>query len=435
MTGYNGATAYLNARLLDPASGRDEAGDLIVIGGKISDAGPGLCSEGAPDGMETIDCTGLCLAPGLVDLQASLGEPGADHKETIASGTLAAAVGGVTALVTTPDTDPVIDDVALVQFIERQAAEEGHVRVRPMAAITKGLKGKRMAELGLLAEAGAVAFSDGPHTITDAGVLRRALSYATTFDLLICHHTQDPGLTGGGCMNEGETATRLGLAGIPGAAETIVVERDMQLVALVGGRYHAAGVSTADSIAAIRRAKDKGLGVTCAVAAHHFALNEREVGDYRTFAKLSPPLRSESDRLAVIEGLKDGTIDAICSSHTPEDQESKRRPFAEAAYGSVGLETLLPVALELFHNGHMALLEVLEKLTAAPAGLLRITGGTLAKGAPADLALFDPGIAWRIDAEKLHSKSTNSAFDGRPVQGRAVRTVVGGDTVFEHGLS
>ncbi len=435
MTGHTTAlgkpTALINARILDPATSADLLGGLLITNGEITAVGVDVRSNNVPDGAEVIDCNGYCLAPGLIDMEASLGEPGHDHTETIASGTLAAAVGGVTTVISTPDTKPVIDDIALVQFVERQAAQKGHVRVRPMAAITKGLAGTEMAELGLLAEAGAVAFTDGPNTIADAGLFRRALSYATTFDLLICHHAQDAGLAGAGCMNEGEMATRLGLAGIPNAAETIIVERDLALVELVGGRYHAAGISTAESVAAIRRAKDKGLNVSCAAAPQNFALNELEVGDYRTFAKLLPPLRAEKDRLAIIEALADGTIDTITSCHRPEDQESKRRPFAQAAYGSVGLETLLPISLDLFHNAQMSLLQVLEKMTVAPARILDLPAGTLAIGAPADLCLFDAGVAWKIDAELLHSKAKNSAFDGRPVQGRTVKTFVGGELVYD----
>ena len=428
-------TAYINAHLLDPDSGLDAGGALLTEGVLIADLGPGLFADGVPEAIETVDCGGHCLCPGLVDMHVHLREPGHEHKETIATGGLSALAGGVTSLCSMPNTDPVIDNVGLIEFIQRRAREAKGVKVFPFAAATKGLEGKQLTEFGMLAEAGAVAFTDDGLPIADSQVMRRALSYAKTFDLLISQHAEDLSLSGCGCMAEGEAATRLGLDGIPEIAETIMVERDIRLVEHSGGRYHVAHISTAEAVDCVRRAKARGLRVTCEAAPHHFSLTDLDVGDYRTFAKMAPPLRSERNRVAIVEGLKDGTIDAICSSHTPEDQESKRRPFAEAAYGSVGLETLLPVALELFHNGHMALLEVLEKLTAAPAGLLRITGGTLAKGAPADLALFDPGIAWRIDAEKLHSKSKNSAFDGRPVQGRAVRTVVGGDTVFEHGLS
>jgi dihydroorotase len=423
-------TAYLNARLLNPASGLDEPGALLTEGGTIAELGPRLFADGAPDGVSVVDCHGLCLSPGLIDCRVFLGEPGAEHKETIATGSHAAAAGGVTTIIAAPNTDPVIDNPALVEFVIRQAQDTAAVNVLPMAAITKGCAGAEMAEMGLLAEAGAVAFTDGHRSIGDAGMMRRALAYASTFDLLIAHHTEEPTLAAGGCINEGEIATRLGLAGIPTAAETIMVERDLRLVELTHARYHAAGLSTASAIAAIRRAKDKGLAVTCAVAPHHFALNELGVGDYRTFAKLSPPLRSEDDRQAMVEGLKDGTIDVISSAHTPEDTESKRQPFARAAHGTVGVETLLPIALELCHGGHLSLLEVIGLLTVRPAELLGLACGRLERGAPADLLLFDPETPWRIDAEALRSKAKNSAFDGHPVQGRAVRTIVAGATVY-----
>jgi dihydroorotase len=423
-------TAYINARLLDPANGLDEAGALLTDGAVIADIGPRLFAEGPPEDAAVVDCGGLCLSPGLIDMRVFLGEPGAEHKETIASGSQAAAAGGVTTIIATPDTDPVIDNPALVEFVIRQAQDTAAINVLPMASITKGCEGAEMAEMGMLASAGAVAFTDGQRTIGDASVMRRALAYASTFDLLIDHHAEEPDLAGDGCMNDGEVATRLGLVGIPAAAETIIVERDLRLVELTGARYHAAGLSTAGAVAAIREAKQRGLRVTCAIAPHHFALNELGIGDYRTFAKTSPPLRSENDRQAMVDALKDGTIDVISSAHTPEDTESKRQPFARAAYGTVGLETLLPVAMELYHRGHLTLLEVIGRLTARPADLLGLACGRLERGAPADLLTFDPDMPWRIDAEALRSKAKNSAFDGHPVQGRAIRTIVAGEQVY-----
>ena len=423
-------TAYINARLLDPASGLDDSGALLTDGGVIADLGPRLFAEGPPKDAVVVDCGGLCLSPGLIDMRVFLGEPGSEHKETIATGSQAAAAGGVTTIIATPDTDPVIDHPALVEFVIRQAQDTAAVNVLPMAAITKGCEGVEMAEMGMLAAAGAVAFTDGQRTIGDAGVMRRALTYASTFDLLIAHHAEEPDLAADGCMNDGEIATRLGLVGIPAAAETIIVERDLRLVELTGARYHAAGLSTANAVGAIRAAKDKGLRVSCAIAPHHFALNELGVSDYRTFAKLSPPLRSEDDRQAMVAALQAGTIDVIASAHTPEDTESKRQPFARAASGSVGVETLLPVALELFHGGHMTLLEVIGRMTVRPADLLGLSCGRLERGAPADLLLFDPEVPWRIGAAALRSKAKNSAFDGHPVQGRTVRTIVAGQAVY-----
>ena len=422
--------AYVNARLLDAASGRDESGALLTRGRKIADLGPGLFADGVPEGIEVVDCGGHCLAPGLVDMHVHLREPGHEHKETLATGGLAAAAGGVTTMACMPNTAPVIDDIALVQFIERRARETSLVRIHPIAALTKGLGGEQLTEMGMLSEAGAVAFSDDGLPVFNSLVMRRALSYSTAFDALIIQHAEDPNLSAGGCMNEGETATRLGLPGIPNASEAIVVERDIRLAEITGGRYHVAHISTLEAIDAVRRAKARGLPVTAEAAPHHFALNETAIGDYRTFAKMAPPLRDEDSRRAVVEGLRDGTIDVIATDHAPHDQDSKRLPLAHAANGIVGLETLLPLALELYHNGHMPLIEVLAAMTVGPADLLALDVGRLSPGTPADLLLFDLDCPWRIDVDAFHSKSKNSPFDGRPVQGRALRTVVGGRTVY-----
>ena len=419
-------TAYINARLLDPASGLDTAGGLLVEDGRIAKLGAKVFKGGAPKGVEAIDCEGLCLAPGLIDMRVNLCEPGAEHKETIATAGAAAAAGGITTMVALPNTKPVIDDVSIVEFIARRARGHGRVKVLCYGAITQGTEGTQLTEMGLLAESGAVAFTDGTEVVADAMVMRRALSYASGFGLLIVQHPEEPSLAACGVMNEGEIASRLGLTGIPAQAETMMVERDIRLVEITSGRYHAAHVSTAGAIDAIRRAKKQGLPVTCDTAPHYFALNESSVGDYRTFAKVSPPLRSEADREAVVEGLVDGTVDIVASDHSPHDQDSKRLPFNHAAAGMIGLETLLPLTLEPYHNGKLTLLEALAKLTSAPASLLGLESGRLEAGAPADLVLFDPDLPWQIEEKSFLSKSKNSPFDGRPVQGRAVRTVVDG---------
>ena len=427
-------TAYVNARLLDPASGLDAPGALLVDGESIAEVGRDLYRDGkswrAPEGAETVDCRGLCLTPGLVDARVFTGEPGDEHKETLLSAGQAAVAGGVTSMVCLPNTTPVIDDMSVVEFIARRARKLGLSKAYVYGAVTKGAQGVELAELGLLAEAGALAFTDGFQTIANARVMKNALAYASTFDLLIAQHAEEPTLAANGAMNAGELATRLGLSGIPPAAEVIMVERDIRLAEMTGGRLHFAHVSTAASLEAIRRAKARGLKVTCDTAPPYFALNETAVGDYRTFAKLSPPLRSEEDRLAVVAALKDGTIDLIASDHIPEDEEVKRLPFPQAAFGGIGMETLLPVTLELVHNGHMKILDALRLVTAAPADLLKLPAGRLAKGRAADFVLFDPERAWKVDADKLLSKSKNSPFDGRPVQGRAARTVVDGRVVF-----
>jgi dihydroorotase len=422
--------AYINARLLDPESGLDALGALLTEGAQIADLGPGLFADGVPQDIETVDCGGHCLSPGLVDMHVHLREPGHEHKETIATGSLSALAGGVTSLCSMPNTDPVVDNVGLIEFIHRRAREARGVKVFPFAAVTKGLEGKQLSEFGMLAEAGAVAFTDDGLPISDSQVMRRALSYAKTFDLLISQHAEDLSLSACGCMAEGEVATRLGLDGIPEISETVIVERDIRLVEHTGGRYHVAHISTAEAVACVRRAKARGLRVTCEAAPHHFSLTDLDVGDYRTFAKMAPPLRSEVNRTAIVEGLKDGTIDAIATDHAPHDQESKRLPMAHAANGIVGLETLLPLSLELFHGGHMPLLELLRRLTLAPAELLKLPIGRLRKGAPADLLQFDLEAPWVVDSTKFRSMSKNTPFDGRPVQGRALRTIVDGRTLY-----
>jgi dihydroorotase len=417
---------YRNARLLDPESDLDRPGHLLVEGDRIAALGLNI-----PDGeVETVDLGGLCLAPGLVDMRVQLREPGAEHMESIQSGGQAAAAGGVTTMVALPNTEPPVDDVSVVEFLARRAREARLAKVHTYAAATKGLKGRELTEIGLLAANGAVGFTDGVKAIADALVMRRVLAYARSFDQLIIQHPEEPSLGGSGEVTEGEIATRLGLSGIPAAAEIIMVERDLRLVALTGARYHVAHVSTGAAIEAIRRAKAAGLPVTCDTAPPYFALNETAIGDYRTFAKLSPPLRGEADRRAVVEGLCDGTIDAIASDHAPWDQDSKRLPFSSATYGIVGLETLLPLSLELYHNGHLSLLEVIRRLTVGPARILRLEAGTLRPGAAADLVVFDPDAPWRINTEKFRSKSKNAPFDGRPVQGRVERTIVDGREIF-----
>jgi dihydroorotase len=426
-----GRIAYTNARLLDPATGLDATGALLTDGEFIIDVGPGLFQGGVPSAIEQVDCKGACLAPGLVDMRVQLREPGEEHKETLRTGGAAAVAGGVTSMVCLPNTDPVIDDVAAVEFVARRARLIGLAKVYPYAAATRGLAGTDLAEIGMLKEAGALAFTDGVQAIGSALTMRRVLAYAATFDALVVQHPEEPSLAKGGMMNEGEMATRLGLAGIPAVAEAIILDRDIRLVELTGARYHAAHVSTAAGAAIIRSAKARELPVTADTAPPYFALNELAVGDWRTFAKLSPPLRAEYDRRAIVAAIADGTIDVIASDHAPQDQDSKRQPFAQAAFGGVGLETLLAVTLELYHNRHLTLLDAIGRLTWAPAQLLGLAAGRLKAGASADLVLFDPDRAWKIDPEaQFHSKSKNSPFDGRPVQGKVLRTVVDGRCVY-----
>ncbi len=425
----------VNAQLIDPASNRDEIGGVVIENGIITDIGLQVTAENANDQMDVVDCKGRVLAPGLVDMRVFIGEPGNEHRETLASASQAAAAGGVTTIVTMPNTDPVIDDVALVDFIKRRARDTGLVHVHPMAALTKGLEGQQMTEIGLLQEAGAVGFSDGGSTIADTQLLRRTLAYAKQFKALVSVHAEDPSLAREGVMNEGEIATRLGLTGIPDVAETIIVERDLRLVELTQGQLHFAQLSTRGAVDAIRDAKHHKSPITCGVSITHLLLNENDIGSYRTFFKLSPPLRSEDNRTALIDGLKDGTIDVIVSSHNPQSADTKRHPFAEAAVGAIGLETLLSAALSLHHNNDVPLMRVLEVLTSAPAKILGIQAGTMAPGANADLVLIDLDTPWIVNPDDFHSKSKNSPFEDHKLQGRCVRTFIAGRTVYEYAAS
>jgi len=419
---------FRQARLLDPESGLDRCGDLLVEGERIAAVGGDL-SATARD-AEVVDAVGLCLAPGLVDMRVQLREPGAEHMESIETAGEAAAAGGVTTMVALPNTEPPVDDISVVEFLARRAREVRLTKIHTYAAATKGLKGRDLTEMGLLAANGALGFTDGVQAVADALVMRRVLTYARTFDLLVLQHPEEPSLARAGEVNEGEIATRLGLPAITPMAEVIMIERDLRLVEITGARYHVAHVSTGAGIEAIRGAKAQGLPVTCDTAPPYFVLNETAIGDYRTFAKLSPPLRSEWDRRAVVEGLRDGTIDAIASDHAPWDQDSKRLPFSSAAYGIVGLETLLPLSLELYHNGHLGLLELIRRLTCNPTRIVGLPVGRLAAGAPADLLLFDPDVPRQISTDEFRSKSKNAPFDGRPVHGRVRRTIVDGCTIF-----
>lgn len=430
MTPHQGTAVYQNARIVDPSHDHDGVGTLIVIDGKIAAAGADALNQGVPDGAEVHDCTGLVIVPGLVDMRVFIGEPGGEHRETIASASAAAAAGGVTSLVMMPDTDPVIDDVALVEFVLRTARETAITRVFPAAAITKGLRGAEMTEIGILLDAGAVCFTDGHHTIANAAVMRNAMRYARDFGAMIAHETQDADLSAGGVMNEGLFASWLGFPGIPREAEVLPLERDLRLAALTGANYHAAKISTAMSADTIRAAKDKGLAVSAGVSINHLSLNENDVGEYRTFFKLSPPLRHEDDRQAMIEALRDGTIDVIVSSHDPQDVDTKRLPFSESADGAVGVETLLSAGLRLVHNGDVTLSRLVEAMSTTPARLLGIEAGTLQPGACADFALLDIDMPWVLDANTLHSRSKNTAFEDARFTGRVMQTVVAGNRVY-----
>ena len=416
-----------NVRLLDPAGGLDQPGAILVRDGKIADFGP---APGRPEGLPMLDGEGAVLCPGLVDMRAELGEPGAEYRETIASAAQAAAAGGITTLAALPNTQPAIDDPALVRLLRARGEETGSLTILPYAAVTRGCRGEEMAELGLLREAGAVAFTDGRHAIGSSRMMRLALTYAAGFGARIVQHPEDPGLADGGVATQGELATRLGLPGIPEAAEAVIVARDIALVRLTGGAVHFAHVSTAEALALIRAAKAAGLAVTCDTAPPYFDLNETAIGDFRTYAKLSPPLRRDADRLAVCAALADGTIDAVASDHQPRDADDKRLPFAQASAGGTGLVTLLAVTLAQVHGNNLPLARAIQLLTSAPAALLGSGAGTLARGAPADLCLFQPDRAWQVQAGALPGKAQNTPFDGRALEGRVIGTWKAGRRVF-----
>ena len=422
---------YINARLIDPATGRDEAGGLLVRDGVIVDLGAHL-RRNAPDGARVVDCKGHVLCPGLIDMQVFTGEPGTEHRESLRTAGEAAAAGGVTTIVVMPDTDPVIDNVALVDFVQRRGRDNCVVNVHTFAALTKALDGREMTEIGLLKRTGAIGFSNGKTSVADTKVMRNALLYAKDFDALIVHHTEDACLAAGAAMNSGVTSARLGLPAVHKMAEVIMLERDIRLVEMTGGRYHAATLSCAESLAIIQSAKARKLPVTCGVSINHLTLTEDDIGQYRTFFKVRPPLRTAADRTALVKAIGAGEIDVIVSSHDPQDADGKRRPFAEAADGAIGLETLLAAALRLHHEDKISLSTLLRPLTINPAMLLGLGAGRLAIGAPADLTVFDPMAAWVVDRDQLRSRSKNSPFDETTLHGRVLSTMVGGCMVYQY---
>ncbi|PIE10192.1 MAG: dihydroorotase [Rhodobacterales bacterium] len=423
-------TALTNVRLIDPEAGTDTLGSLVIEGGKIAAIHP----QGAGDvealrALDLVDGGGACLAPGIVDWGVHVGEPGARHTESYASAGRAAAAGGVTTMVTRPDTDPPVDNPETLEFITRRAAEDSPVRVLPMAALTKARAGREMTEIGFLLDAGAVAFTDGAEVVRDTKVLTRALTYARSLGALVMAHPQEPVLSAGAAATKGKFASLRGLPDVSPMAERMGLDRDLALIEMTGARYHADIISTARALPALERAKANGLDVTAGVDIHHLTLNEFDVADYRTFFKLKPPLRSEEDRKAVVAAVASGLIDVIGSFHTPQDEESKRLPFEAAASGAVGLQTLLPAALRLFHAGDLTLPQLFRALSLNPSKRLGLDTGRLAVGAPADLVLFDPDAPFVLDRFALHSKSKNTPFDGARMQGRVLRTYVAGKEV------
>ncbi|OLP58760.1 dihydroorotase [Xaviernesmea oryzae] len=421
--------ALTNLRIVDPARNLDETGTVLIAEGRILAAGRDAANQGLPEGGQRIDCTDLVAIPGLVDTRVFVGEPGAEHRETIASAARAAAAGGITSFVAMPDTDPVIDDVALIEFLLKTGRDKAVVNVHAAAALTRGLHGEEMTELGLLREAGAVCFTNGREPIHDTLVLRRAMTYARDFDTVIALETRDRYLGAGGVMNEGLLASWLGLAGIPREAEIIPLERDLRIASLTKARYHAAKISLPESVEAVNAAKARGAKVSAGISINHLTLNENDIGDYRTFFKVSPPLRAEDDRRAMVEALAKGEIDIISSSHDPQDVDTKRLPFADAADGAIGLETMLAAALRLHHSGEVPLMRLIDALSTRPARIFGLDAGTLAPGARADLTLIDLEEPWVVAREQLLSRSKNTPFENARFTGRVVETYVGGKRV------
>jgi len=419
-----------NLRIIDPSRNLDEIGTIIVENGVILAAGKTAQNQGTPDGATVKDCNGLVAVPGLVDARVFVGEPGGEYRETIESASRAAAAGGVTSIITMPDTDPVIDDIALVQFVQKTARDKALINVYPAAALTKHLDGEEMTEFGLLREAGAVCFTNGRRPVHDTLVLRRAMTYAREFGAVISLETRDKYLGADGVMNEGLLASWLGLSGVPREAEIIPLERDLRIAGLTKAAYHAAKISLPESAEAIATARKRGANVTCGISINHLTLNENDIGEYRTFFKLSPPLRGEDDRVAMTQALADGTIDIIVSSHDPQDVDTKRLPFADAADGAIGLETLLPAALRLHHNGTVPLMRLIDALSTRPAQIFGLDAGTLKPGAKADITVIDLDEPWLYAKEAIVSRSKNTPFENARFTGRAVQTYVAGKLVY-----
>ncbi len=418
---------YRNARIIDPKSNYDQIGDLLTVGEKIADFGPGLQAQDA----EIVDCKGLVLSPGLIDIQVHFRDPGQTHKEDLATGSMSAVAGGITTVVCQPNTSPTIDNVETLFYIQNKAKEAAHCNILAYACVTKNMKGEELTDIKALKEAGAVGFTDDGLPVMNAHLMRRAFEASKEFDTVISQHAEDLNLTNKGCINEGEVSRKLAVRGIPNISESVIVERDLAILEAVGGRYHLLHVSTKEALDAMRRAKENGLNATVEVCPHHFLLTDEQVLKSGTNAKMNPPLRSEADRLALIEGLRSGLIDAISTDHAPHDLALKEKPLSEAAFGIVGVETMLPLSLTLYHQKVLSLKDLLAKMTCNAAKIINFDGGEIKKGGRADLTLIDLDSEWEIDSKKFLSKSKNSPFDGFKVKGRAVMTVVAGKIVYK----
>ena len=422
---------FINARIIDPSQGLDEVGGLIVDSkGKIKEVGKNIKKGNIPTKSEKIDLKGKVLIPGIIDMKVFIGEPGFEYKENFRSLSSAALSGGVTSVVSMPNTSPVIDNVSMVDFILRRGRDKAGINIYPYATLTKNMDGKLMTEFGLLSKKGIVGFTDATKTVQNSEIMSRIMNYAYDLDVLVMQHPEDYELSKGRCISEGEVSTRLGLRGIPYIAEKIIIERDLSLLEEYPCRYHISQLSSAKSVDVIKKYKKNGLKFSAGVSINNLSLNENDIGDFKTFMKVSPPLRREEDRKALINGIKEGLIDVIVSDHKPEDEESKRLPFAQAAEGSIGIETLLSLSLELYHNGSLPLKKIIETITSNPAKILKIDKGNLKKGSDADLCIFDLDQPWKVDVSKLKSKSKNAAIENRKLQGKVLMTYLKGESVF-----
>ena len=422
-----------NVRIIDPSQKMDEIGNIIIDNkGKIKSIGKKTKNSDVSKSTERIDLKGNIAIPGIVDMKAFVGEPGFEYKENFRTLSQAALAGGVTSIVTMPNTKPIIDNVSMVDFIIRRGRDKAKVNLFPCASITRQTEGKQMTELGLLKTRGIIGFSDVNKTIQNTELMSRIMNYASDLDVLIMQHAEDYELSKNSCINEGEVATRLGLQGVSDIAEKIIIERDLSLLSEFPCRYHINQISSKNSLNVIKKNKSNGIKFTTGVSINNLSLNQNDIGEFRTFLKLSPPLRSEEDRLSLIDGIKNNLIDVIVSDHMPEDEESKRLPFAQAATGSIGIETLLSLSLELYHNDSLPLEKIVKCLTINPAKLLKINKGTLKKGSDADLCIFDLEKPWIVKAADLKSKSKNTAIENRKLQGKVKMTLLHGEVVYSN---
>ena len=422
----------INARIIDPKNQMDEIGGLIIdINGKIKAVGKKVANGNLPTGAEKIDLKRQILIPGIVDMRVFVGEPGYEYKENFRTLSNAALSGGVTSVVSMPNTSPVIDNVSMVDFLKRRGRDKAKINIYPAASLTKNIEGKQMTEFGLLKRKGIIAFTDGLKTVQNPQVMSRIMNYAGESGALIMQHAEDNILSAGGLINEGEISTRLGLKGIPSLAEKIIVERDLSFLEEYHCRYHISQISSGKTLSTIKRAKEEGKIFSTGVSINNLSLNENDIGDFRTFLKLSPPLRTEQDRLSLINAIDEGLIEVIVSDHKPEDEESKRLTFAQAATGATGIETLLPLALELFHNDSLKLNKIIAPITSNPAKILGIDKGSLQIGRDADLCVVDINKPWVVNKDELLSKSKNTPIEDRKLQGQIIKTFIKGEIAFE----